>query len=131
MAYVIANAARIGRNSPDKDSSPANSYWDKSGACNWLEATKIPRAIARSNRPDSLGRSAGAKLTVMRRAGNSKPVFKRAARTLSLDSRTSVSGNPTIVNVGSPFAKCTSTVTSGASMPAKPRLLRTASPIGF
>ena len=45
--------------------------------------------------PDSFGRSAGARLTVIRRAGNSNCAFCSAARTRSRASRTSVSGNPT------------------------------------
>jgi hypothetical protein len=47
------------------------------------EAIRMPSAIGRSKRPDSLGRSAGARLTVMRRWGNSKPQFWIAARTRS------------------------------------------------
>jgi len=86
----------------------------------------MPSAIGKSKRPDSLGKSAGAKLTVMRLAGNSNLAFCRAALTLSLDSLTSVSGKPTIVKEGKPFARCTSTVTSGASMPDRARLFKTA-----
>ena len=48
--------------------------------------------------------------------------FSSAARTRSLASFTSVSGRPTMVKLGSPLARCTSTVTSGASMPARARL---------
>ena len=55
----------------------------------------MPRAIGRSKRPDSLGRSAGARLTVMRLLGNSKPELTMAARTRSRASLTSVSGRPT------------------------------------
>ena len=49
-------------------------------------------------------------------------VLTTAARTRSRASFTSVSGRPTIVKLGRPFARCTSTVTSGASMPASARL---------
>src|SRR5687767_1221557 len=65
----------------------------------------------------------------MRRIGKSKRLFCSAARTRSRASRTSVSGKPTSVNAGKPFAKCTSTVTSGADIPDKPRLRTTASVI--
>src|SRR3990167_3251442 len=40
----------------------------------WPLAARMPSAICRSNRPESLGRSAGARLTVMRLlCGNSSP----------------------------------------------------------
>jgi hypothetical protein len=58
----------------------------------------------------------------MRRAGNSKRAFCNAARTRSLASFTSASGRPTMVKLGSPLARCASTVTGGASIPAKARL---------
>ncbi len=126
MANDIASAPRIGRNSPDSDSSPANSYRSTLSAGIWREAARMPSAIGKSKRPDSLGRSAGARLTVMRWAGNSKPPFWMAARTRSLASFTSVSAKPTIVNAGKPLARCTSTLTCCASMPARARLLSTA-----
>ena len=53
--------------------------------------------------------SAGAKLIVILPRGNSKPEFSIAALTLSLDSFTAASGNPTILKVGSPFEIFTST----------------------
>src|SRR5450830_864360 len=91
----------------------------------------MPKAMGKSKRPDSLGKSAGARLTVMRLAGNSKRAFCSAARTRSLDSLTSVSGKPTMVKQGRPLARWTSTVTCGASMPASARLFRTARLIGW
>jgi len=63
----------------------------------------MPRAIARSNRPPSLGKSAGARLMVIRLAGNSNSLLMMALRTRSLLSRTAVSGNPTRLNAGKPF----------------------------
>src|SRR5262249_45132884 len=87
----------------------------------------MPSAIGRSKRPLSFGSSAGARFTVIRRAGNSKREFTSAARTRSRLSFTSVSGRPTMVNEGSPVARCTSTVTSGAARPASARLWSTAS----
>jgi hypothetical protein len=82
----------------------------------------MPRAIGRSKRPDSFGRSAGARFTVIRLRGNSKPAFCSAARTRSRASLTSVSGSPTTVTLGRPPARCTSTATSGAARPSSPRL---------
>src|SRR5882672_3136638 len=124
---VIASAPRTGRSSPLRESSPANSYFGKSAVSSCCEAARIPSAIGRSKRPLSLRSSAGARLTVMRRAGNSKRELTRAARTRSRASFTSVSGRPTMVNEGSPFPRCTSTVTSGAFKPASARLWSTAS----
>lgn len=95
------------------------------------QAARMPIAIGRSKRPDSLGRSAGARLTVMRRAGIWKPAFCSAACTRSLDSRTSASGRPTMVNFGKPLARCTSTLTARASMPARARLRNTARLMGI
>ena len=88
----------------------------------WPLAARMPSAIGRSKRLESLGSSAGARLTVMRRAGNSKCAWFSAARTRSRASRTSVSGSPTMWNAGRPGPRCTSTVTSGASIPASARL---------
>src|SRR6266567_4527980 len=126
---VIASAPRTGRSSPLSESSPANSYFEMPSAWSWREAARMPSAIGRSNRPLSLGSSAGARLTVMRRAGNSKREFTIAARTRSRLSCTSVSGRPAMVNEGRPFPRCTSTVTSGASRPESARLWSTASDI--
>ena len=87
------------------------------------------RSAGRSVPTPSAGRR-GARLTVMRRIGKSNRLFCSAARTRSRASRTSVSGRPTSVNDGSPFARWTSTVTSGAAMPFNPRLRTTASVMG-
>ena len=54
------------------------------------------QSVSRNGLP-SLRRSAGARLTVIRRAGNSKPELRIAERTRSRASRTAVSGNPTTV----------------------------------
>ena len=55
----------------------------------------MPSAIGKSKRPPSLGKSAGARLTVIFLSGKAKPLFTMALRTLSRDSFTEVSGNPT------------------------------------
>src|SRR5690606_6125558 len=86
----------------------------------------IPSAIGRSKRPPSLGRSAGARLMVMRRAGYSNWAQRIAARTRSRDSRTAASGRPTIWVEGSPPERWTSTRTGGACTPARARLCTSA-----
>jgi hypothetical protein len=90
----------------------------------------MPSAIGKSKRPESLGKSAGAKLTViLLLEGKSKPEFCKADRTRSLASFTSVSAKPTKVKLGKPLAKCTSTVTDGASSPKTARLCTIANPV--
>lgn len=86
-----------------------------------MDAARMPIAMARSKRPP-LGRSAGARLTVMCLAGNSKLPLSRALRTRSRDSFTEVSGNPTMLKAGRPLERCTSTVTCGAAIPRLARL---------
>ena len=75
-------------------------------------------AIARSKPAADFGRSAGARLTVMRRLGNSRPAHWIAARTRSrLFANGGVAGRPTMVRTGSPGARSTSTVIRRASTP--------------
>ena len=79
--------------------------------------------MGKSSRPESLGKSAGARLTVMRLLlGNSSPEFWMAQRTRSRASLTSTSASPTSVKLGKPLAKWTSTVTRVASSPLNARL---------
>lgn len=78
------------------------------------EAAKIPMAIAKSNLPPSLGKSAGARLMVMRCNGNSNWLLSKALRTRSLLSLTAASGKPTMDNEGKPLVRCTSIVTGSA-----------------
>ena len=63
-------------------------------------AARMPSAIGRSNDAPALRTSAGARLTVMRCGGNSKPELRIALRTRSRLSRTLASGRPTIVKRG-------------------------------
>ena len=105
-ARPMAKAPRTGRKSPDKDNSPANSWPAMAAASTTPLAAKMPMAMGRSKRPESLGKSAGARLTVMRLLlGNDRPAFCMAHRTRSRASLTSVSARPTKVKLGSPFAK--------------------------
>ena len=128
LCHTMASAPRTGRSRPDKASSPASSYLANSSGemAIWPEAARMPTAIGRSKRPDSLGKSAGARLTVIFFAGKSKPLWMMAARTRSRLSFTSVSGRPTILNAGRPLAKWASTSTKGAAMPLSARLYTTA-----
>ena len=101
----MTNAPRTGRNAPDKDNSPANSWRCKRLPSICPLAAKIPSAMGKSKRPESLGKSAGAKFTVIRwLLGNSKPEFNKAERTRSLASLTSTSAKPTNVKLGKPLA---------------------------
>ena len=59
-------------------------------------AASTPKAIGRSNDEPALRMSAGARLTVTRCGGNSKPELRIALRTRSRLSRTLASGRPTI-----------------------------------
>ena len=56
---AIGRTPLTGRNSPPKESSPTHSYCLRSveGIC--PDAAKMPKAIAKSKRPPSLGKSAG------------------------------------------------------------------------
>ena len=122
-ASAVARAPRTARNWPDSDSSPANSQPVSCAASICPLAARMPRAIGRSKRPESLGRSAGARLTVIfLLLGNCSPAFSKAERTRSRASFTSTSANPTSVKLGRPLARCTSTVTGGAANPSKARL---------
>src|SRR5437762_5339333 len=83
------------------------------------DACNSPRAIGKSNAVPSLRRCAGARFTVIRLSGNGNPLFAIAALTRSRLSRMDTSGNPTVVKVGSPLARSTSTSIIQASTPSK------------
>ena len=119
-------APRTGRIVPSSASSPRQ--MPSVSVRSWPVARRIARAIARSNPAPSLRRSAGARFTVTRRSGNSKPALRIAARTRSRASWIAVSGRPTIVRCGSPLETSTSTVTSAVSRPqsAQPTVFATA-----
>ena len=85
----------------------------------WPEAASSAAAIARSNPGPALRRLAGARLTVIRRSGNSKPQLTSAARTRSRASRTAASGRPTIEKAGSPRWTSTSTRTGAGGDPVE------------
>ena len=122
-AAATASAPRTGRSSPDSDSSPAKAQPAKRVPSICPLAARMPSAMGKSNRPESLGKSAGARLTVMRwLCGNVRPLLSKALRTRSRASFTSTSASPTRVKLGRPLARCTSTVTAGAARPSSARL---------
>ena len=81
------------------------------------EPSRIPTAIARSSEAPAFRRSAGARLTVIRRGGWTNPALRSAPRTRSRASWSAASASPTIVNPGSPGATSTSTRISRPSRP--------------
>ena len=81
------------------------------------EPTRMAMAMPRSSAEPALGTSAGARLTVIRRGGWTKPLLRRAPRTRSRASRRAASASPTIVKPGSPGATSTSTRTGRPSRP--------------
>ena len=107
-ARTIGSRPGTDRTSPPSESSPINAA-RPARAVNCSEPTRIPIAIARSAADPVLGRSAGARLTVMRRGGWTKPEFRSAPRTRSRASRMPTSASPTIVKPGRPGATSTST----------------------
>ncbi|MBT9136260.1 MAG: hypothetical protein DDT34_01334 [Firmicutes bacterium] len=100
-----------GRSMPSRDNSPTKTASLIEGSDKCSDAASNATAMERSKPEPSLRKSAGARLTVMRRVGIEKPQFFTAARTLSFASRTARSGRPTMSKLGSPGATSTSTST--------------------
>jgi hypothetical protein len=100
QAITEGKIASMPRSSPDSANSPINSNFSSGALGICSEAARIPIAMARSKRLPPLGSSAGARLTVMRRLGNSNLELISALRTRSLLSLTAVSGRPTILKAG-------------------------------
>ena len=72
---------------PSSDNSP-DTKASVISACSCPDANKIPKAMGKSYDGPSFGRSAGARLTVILRAGKSAPVLRIAERTRSFASST-------------------------------------------
>ena len=109
-----ARAATIGRTpgtdrtSPPSDSSPMSATPSgRARICS--DPRRMPTAMARSSEAPVLRRSAGARLTVIRRGGWANPSLRSAPRTRSRASWSAASASPTTVNPGSPGATSTST----------------------
>ena len=83
---------------PSRESSPKKSVSCKKscGTSRKLLASKIPMAIGKSNKVPSFFKSAGAKFTVIRFAGNRIPLFLSAVEMRFLLSLMPISGRPTI-----------------------------------
>ena len=80
-------------------------------------AASMPTAIGTSNAAPSLRRSAGARLTVVRRGGSLKPLLSSAPRMRTRPSRMPASASPTMLQHGSPTPTSTSTSMGAASIP--------------
>ena len=108
-----------GMSVPSSDSSPRAVVPSTASAGMISSAASTASAIGRSKWLPSLGRSAGDRLTVMRRDGMAMAIDDSAVRTRSRASDTALSGRPTIAKAGMPgvTAHCTSTVR--ASTPSK------------
>ena len=65
----------------------------------------------------ALAHAGGARLTVIRRSGQGRPLERMAARTRSRASRTAASGSPTMVKPGRPLETWTSTETGRPTAP--------------
>lgn len=102
---------------PSSANSPTKFLSQIASVCNCPLLHNIPTAIGKSSPEPSFFKSAGARLTVIRVVGNLNPEFFKAARTLSLDSLTAVSGSPTSSNAGRPFEISTSTIISSPLIP--------------
>ena len=114
-AATIGSRPGTGRTSPPSDSSPTSAQRPAARTCS--EPSRIAAAIPRSSEAPRLGRSAGARLTVIRRGGYVKPLLRIAPRTRSRASWSAVSARPTIEKPGRPGATSTSTRTT---LPARP-----------
>ncbi len=115
-AATIGRMPGTGRTSAPSDSSPMRPIRPGPGrTCS--DPSRMPIAIARSSEAPALRRSAGARLTVIRRGGWTNPAFRNAPRTRSRASWSAVSARPTMVNPGRPGATSTSTRMNRPSRP--------------
>ena len=97
-ARSIGSTPATGRSAPSRASSPMKKVFSKRGGGffpSLPEAAITPRAIGRSKCVPAFLISAGARFTVIRLAGKSKPELRTAATTRSLASFTAASGRPT------------------------------------
>ncbi len=108
IAATIGRMPGTGWTSPPRDSSPSIPIRPLPGrTCS--DPSRIPTAIAKSSDAPALRRSAGARLTVIRRGGYAKPALRSAPRIRSRASWSAASASPTIVKPGNPEATSTST----------------------
>ena len=124
---AIGRTPRVGSTAPSSDSSPTMARPGPSSRGIAPAAARMATAIGRSKAAPALRRSAGARFTVMRCGGKSKPELRMAARTRSRLSRTLASGSPTMAKTGRPKATSASTDTGSASTPTRVALCTWAS----
>lgn len=102
----------MGRSSPEKESSPMSTLSERSVSGGSIpHAFHIAAIIARSRDEPSLRRSAGARFIMISASGSVLALFSLAAASLLFDSRTALSGSPTISKYGRFSEKEHSTVT--------------------
>ena len=111
-AAATGSTPRVAWMVPSRDNSPMTSMPATASAVTTPCAARMPIAMGRSNAAPAFRTSAGARFTVIRCGGNSKPLLRMALRTRSRLSRTLASGRPTIVNMGMPNDTSTSTCTA-------------------
>ena len=119
---ATASTPATGRTAPSSPSSPMAAARGRARSRLWPVAQSKARAIGRSNAGPSLRTSAGARLTVMRREGNSKRELTIAVRTRSRLSCTAASGSPTMVKAGAAATTSASTATGWPSRPVSASL---------
>ena len=98
---TIGRTPGTARTSPPSDSSPISAT-RPGPARTCSDPSRMPTAIARSSEAPALRRSAGARLTVIRRGGWTNPALRNAPRTRSRASCSAVSARPTMVKPGQP-----------------------------
>ena len=118
-ASAQASAPGTGLSRPSSASSPTAAWPERRFAGICRDAASSARAIGRSKPDPSLRRSAGARLTVIRRRGHSSSALVMPLRTRSFASWQALSGRPTIENPGTPRCRWASTSTSRASRPTR------------
>lgn len=112
-----ASIPRTGSIRPSSPSSPMNMSLGVSGI--WPVAWSIAMAIGRSSRGPCFLISAGERLIVYWRGGNSNPECFSADLIRVLLSFTTVSARPTIISEGMPFVVSTSIVIGVGLIPVR------------
>src|SRR5262249_37007036 len=114
---AIGSTPRTGRSAPSSASSPTNSVPSSTAGSSTPAAHSMPTAMGTSKAAPSLRRSAGARLTVIRRGGSLNPAVSSAPRMRTRPSRMPASASPTMAQQGRPTPTSTSTSMGAASIP--------------
>ena len=132
-AATAGSTPRTGRSRPSSPSSPKNITPSEADLGTLPAAVRTPIPMARSNQLPRLGRLAGESPTVIFRCGHSSRLFVIAALIRSRASRSAVSGRPTTIMAGNPFAMSASISTTCPVTPIRAteyvRASGTASPL--